>query len=274
VRKQLHIIAASNWFAVPICALLAIGVVCCIYVFEYYSGRGESFAWFDGTSAWPSIAIILFAALLSVHFIIKTHFDLGRNGAELTEEFGLKGAIPEETFFFGWEAPPSKLVITPASPLFPLWEVNIEKKIDIVALWQRYLRRGRFWTRVLRAAPMTVLYMLALSAILPLIGHFPPPPIRGHFSFPFLVAPTIFVFLILTFVVIDAILLHEGFLKQLVEKKTYWPDAAFERHEYRINPNRPSNENDLADYWDILLIASARKRSGTKSTILSSFCRS
>jgi hypothetical protein len=65
---------------------------------------------------------------------------------------------------------------------------------------------------------------------------------------------TVIVFLLLTFFVIDAILLHEGFLKQLTEKKTYWPDATFERHRYSVNP-RPDNENDLADYWDILLIA-------------------
>src|SRR5271165_7155177 len=108
MQKKRDEIASSNWFAVPLCAILAAGVVCCFYVSENYSGRGEPFAWFDGISAWPSIAIILFAALLSIHFIVKTHFDLRKNARELAKEFGLNGAIPEKTRFFGWEIIPLK----------------------------------------------------------------------------------------------------------------------------------------------------------------------
>lgn len=254
MRKQLRRIAALSWLAVPICAILAAGAVCCFYAFENDSGTGEPYAWFDGASAWPSIAIILFAALLSVHFIVKSHFDLKQNADKLAGEFGLKNT-PEDTSFFGWEIPPSKPGITGSLPLFPELEANNEERIDIEALWQRYLSRGRFSTRVLRAAPMTILYMAALFAILPLIGRFPAPPIRGNFPFFALMTSTIFVFLFLTFVVIDAILLHEGFLMQLEKKETYWPDTTFERFRYRIKPKRPGNESDLADYWDILLIS-------------------
>jgi len=49
--------------------------------------------------------------------------------------------------------------------------------------------------------------------------------------------------------------LHEGFLIQLEKKETCWPDATFKRFEYSVLPNRPVNEADLADYWDILLIS-------------------
>jgi hypothetical protein len=254
-RKKRDVIAASSWFAVPLCAILAAAVVYCFYVSENYSGRGEPFAWFEGISAWPSIAIILFAALLSIHFVIKTHFDLKKNWFNLTDEFGLEAAKPKKDKIF------DKL----DKPPFFAWRItqaNLEEKIDIVALWQLYLWRGRFWMRALRAVPMTVLYMLALYVIRPLLGDLPDPPIRGDFPFLFLIVPTIIVFLILTFVVIDAILLHEGFLKQFAEKETDWPTATFERYNYPIHLT--GNERDLADYWDILLIAKRTEAVGNQ----------
>ena len=263
--KRGNLIAASSWLAVPVCAILAIVAVCRIYVSQNQLGNGQPFAWFDGTSSWPSIAIFLFAALLSVHFIVKIHFQLKQNAAKLAEEFGLDGKIPRESWlltfkkiYLGWDPP--KLVETHASR--PGCEEETEEKIDIGALWRGYLSRGRFWTRLLRAAPMAVLYMATLGAVLPLIGRFPRPPIRGGFPFPLLIGVTILAFLILTFVVIDAVLLHEGFLKQLAWKKSHWPGTTFERYKYLVNSKRPENENSLADYWDILLIAKRTKAVG------------
>jgi hypothetical protein len=68
--------------------------------------------------------------------------------------------------------------------------------------------------------------------------------------------------LFLTFFVIDAILLHEGFLAQLEKEETWWPDATFQKFEYSTSPNRPRNESDLADYWDILLISKRTEAGG------------
>ena len=254
---QRHEIAASSWLAVPIGALLTVGLVWRFYNDQNSSGNGEPFAWFDGISAWPSIAIIVFAGLLSIHFTIKVHFDMRKNARDLTKAFGLQDMMPQKTFFFGWERPPLKPGIAPTAPRFKGWEVNPSERIDIAVLWQRYLRRGQLSMRVLRAAPMTVIYMAALLAILPMIGSFPSPPIRGNFGphFIYVIMPTIVLFLFLTFVVIDAILLHEGFLNQLKKEESYWPDRTFEKFNYPIKPNRPLNESDLADYWDILLIA-------------------
>jgi hypothetical protein len=248
-------LTASNWFTVPICGVLAIGIIAYLYQLNNSSGNGEPFAWFEGISAWPSIAIILFAAVVSVHFLFKMDFSLWQNADELTENFGLIGNMPEQAPFFGWEAPKLVSGISSASPLFRGLEIELDKRIDITALWQSYLCRGKLWTRLKRAAPMMVLYILALTVVLPFFGHFPHAQIRGRFPFPILIMPTIILFLLLTFVVLDAILLHEGFLRQLVRKETYWPDDTFKRLEYSIIPNRPPSERDLADYWDISLIA-------------------
>jgi len=260
--KQRDVIAALNWSAVPVLAVLAAGLVFYFYFAQNPSGDGEPFAWFDGASAWPSIAIILFAGLLSVHFIVKSHLKLKQNASKLTAEFGLSGPIAA-TSWFAWEVPPLKPGITRASPVDPGTEVNSEERIDIVVLWGRYLCRGRFWRRVFRAAPMTILYIAALFFIKPLIGDFPRPPIRGHFLFVPLILATISAFVFLTFVVIDAILLHEGFLIQLGKTETCWPNDTFEKYEYSIKPTRPSNESDLADYWDILLISKRTEAVGS-----------
>ena len=244
VGKQPEGAAASIWIGGPASAILAIGIVCWFYVHENYSGEGKPFAWFDGTSAWPSITILLFTALLSAHFIIKIQFDLTRNAGKLAKEFGLRNRHPGKTSYFGWEVAPSK----PGTN-------GREEKIDIATLWERYHCRGQFRRRLFRAAPMTFLYLMALAVVLPLVGDFPVTSLRGGFPFLFLMTPTIMLFLFLTFFVIDAILLHEGFLLQLEKKETYWPDATFKKFEYPIEPQRPGNENDLADYWDILLIS-------------------
>jgi len=112
--EKCRVITASSWFAVTSCTILTAGGAFLMYAFENRGGTGEPFAWFDGASAWPSIAIILFATLLSIYFIIKANFDLWRNADELTEEFRLESpdeANRKSTSFFGWEAPPSKYVI-------------------------------------------------------------------------------------------------------------------------------------------------------------------
>jgi antibiotic biosynthesis monooxygenase (ABM) superfamily enzyme len=250
--KQCGVIVSSSWLAVPISAILALGFIWYFYVIQNYSGSGEPFAWFDGISAWPSIAIILFAAFLSLHFICKTHVDLKRNAGALAEEFRFDNTIPKKTSFFGWETTPSKPAITRSTGL----PAKTEERVDIEALWQIYLCRGRFRIRAMRAAPMTILYIAALFAMPPIIGEFPRPPIRGDFPFLFLIFfTTICAFLFLTFFVIDAILLHESFLLQLGKRETCWPDATFRRFEYSITSSRPLNESDLADYWDILLIS-------------------
>src|ERR1700757_2976709 len=111
-REQSDAIAVLNWLAVAVYAVLAVGIVWRFYVIENYSGQGEPLAWFDGTSAGPSMAMLLFAALLSVHFIAKAHFDLKLNAADLTEEFGLRNPDQSKPWTY------------------------IVGKINIIALWE------------------------------------------------------------------------------------------------------------------------------------------
>jgi hypothetical protein len=253
--RERNTIGASSWIGVPVCAAIAVAIVCLFYAFENNLGKGEPFSWFNGTSAWPSITLILFAALLSVHFLLKTHLNLNQNAINLSQEFGFDDSVPQQISLLAWEKPP--LTNEPANtiPILDGAESNSRERIMIETLWKRYRCRGRIRRQLFRAAPMTAAYIAALSFVLPLIGGFPAAPIRGDFNFLVLMAPTVIVYLLLAFIVIDAILLHEGFLLQLEETESYWPNETFKKFEYPFNPKRPANESDLADYWDILLIA-------------------
>jgi hypothetical protein len=241
--SRLETINQASWTGVPFWAVVAALLVCVFYFKENRWGAGEPFAWLDGTSAWPSIGIMLFSAFLSVHFIIKGHLNLKLNAARLKEEFGLRDVPENELSFFGW-----------GFPWLRSDNDNGRERIDIESLWGRYLTRGSFLVRVARAGPMTFFYIGALWFGHPVLGGFPTAPIRGEFNFRLLIFFTITVFLLLTFFVIDAIILHEGFLRQLSSYESYWPDTTFEKGNYPTTP-RPENESDLSDYWDILLIS-------------------
>ena len=108
---------------------------------------------------------------------------------------------------------------------------------------------------------MTILYLaanLAIFAPMLMIGDIPRPPVTGQFEYRicliFGISSWILLFF-LTFFVIDAILLHNGFLQQLtVPQTTFWPDATFKSTQfYPLQSNK--NKKNLADYFDILLIA-------------------
>ena len=136
--KQRDVVAASSWLALPVWAALAICVICCFYVSNNFLGRGDSFSGFDGTSGWPSITIIFFAAFLSVHFIAKSHFDLRQNAVELAEEFGL----PKKTCCSGREISPTKLEITPCCSLLSGQKADTEERVVMEDLWQLYWHVG------------------------------------------------------------------------------------------------------------------------------------
>jgi hypothetical protein len=240
--KRAEIILASSYSAVPLCAICTAILVCICYVIDNSSGIGEPMGWLDGASSWPTIAIIFFACLLSIHFILRGNYDLRRSASELTRHFRLTSVGSPKTSYFNWEKPPMKRHCS-------------KDYVEIDRLWTRYVERGKLHRRIIRTIPMVLLYIVALVVILPLIGAAPVPPIRGTFPFYELIFATVFAFVFLTFFVVDATLLHEGLLKQLAECETFWPNSTFERFEYARERNDGKNERELAYYWDIVLIS-------------------
>ena len=135
----------------------------------------------------------------------------------------------------------------------------VDGKVEIKCLLRQYLRAGRSPRRLLRAVPMTFFYLVALLIVIYLLGGYPRPPIRGLFPFESLIGVVACLFAFLTFLVIDAIALHAGFLGQLNqlsdEERTHWPPETVAKFRYSLKPDGPLDESDLSDYWNILFIA-------------------
>src|SRR6266481_5462650 len=241
VREVSLKLFTPSHLAVPFSAVLTAVVVHFFYrANNAVEGGSEPFAWFDGTSVWPSIAIFIFAGLLSFHFILKSQSDLTENAKRLTDNFGLREQTSEHESWFGWDTPP---------------KVGNTGKLDIAILWGRYLFRGRLSRRMFRVVPMVLLYVSVIALMMPLIGGYPSIPIRGSFDFHLFLLPTIILYLLLTFLVIDSTMLHCGFLKQLESVETFWPDATFRKFGYPVNRHPRKYASELAYFWDILLIS-------------------
>lgn len=246
-----------NYFAIPMCAFLAAASATCFYFLQNTGNNGEHFAWLNGTSAWPSIALMLFAGFLSIYFIVKVRCDLKQNATKLADEFGLPDAKAIKRRKIGFFKALKLARISGLGILLfiPRKTPLIREKVEITVLWRRYREYGLFWRRMLRVVPMTVLYLFALGFLVTLMGGFPRTPIRGFFPFPVLIGSAVILFVFLTFLVIDAIALHESFLNQLAVRETRWPQKTFKNFPYPVRPNGPYAESDLADYWDVLFIA-------------------
>jgi hypothetical protein len=272
---------ASTVRVAPASAILSVAFVCLFYFIANHSRKGEHFAWLDGTSSWPSVGILFFTLLLALHFIVKSNYTLRENAAELSRHFrltntlrkpiqGPKPSAPKwrELLQLGWREVGYVPLIAPiahvtnAAPTETPTENgrNPEQTIrlnalDINDLWGQYLSRGAFSRRGLRATPMAVLYFALLSVLMYLIGVPEPPPLRGLVPLVPLIVCTVFVFVFLLSFIVDATLLHKGFLEQLQRAVTYWPDETFRGFGYADNRNGKKYEIELAYFWDIMFIA-------------------
>ena len=202
-----------------------------------------------------TIALILFAGFLSIYFIVKVRYDLEQNASKLADEFGLPAPEAIEQPRRGVLEALRLLPISAVRLFIPTDTPVIHEKVDMTVLWQRYRIYGQFPKRRLRALLMTAFYLFALGLLVMLAGGYPRSPIRGVFNFPALIGSVFILFVYLTFLVIDAIALHERFLAQLAERETHWPPETFKNFGYAVAPDGPYTESDLADYWDILFIA-------------------
>jgi hypothetical protein len=234
----------TKYWAILGCAILTIVALYFFYCVQNRDNNGEHLAWVNGTSCWPSIAIILFAGLLAVYFLWKISSDLRRNAAKLHDEFGLPPPVPAKLSWYRW-----------FFLFLPKETTLVDGKVCFLALWARYLSYGRFWKRAARAAMMTILYLAALGCLVSLLGELPKAPIRGWSPFPFLLGLPVCLFVYLTFLLVDAIILHAAFLDELAKGETDWPQATFDRFNFSVAPEGPYNRSDLADYWDVLFIA-------------------
>lgn len=199
----------------------------------------EPLSLFDGVSHWPGVGLVILAGLLTIYFLFSTCWLTKRNEADIARRFGLPPAGGDRTPFFSWTAADSK------------------HTGHIVPLWREYCARGQAHRRVIRAAVATTLYVLAMIFVGLLMHEYRPvdPFFRGG-NIQTLVALRFAVVILgsfLTSLVVDAVLLHAGFLKILCACPTAWPASSFKKRGASTWITE-DEKKDLANYWDLLLV--------------------
>ena len=235
-----------SWLGAPSWLVLILaGFVSWILVYSTAAcsrDGGEPFAWFAGISIWPTECIRILVLFMATWFLLKTHHALSENECTIAEDFGLEGLDPihGSTFSNPW---PKHII---ASLSLQRWLVKDDKGEKVVAqkLWYRYLLAGQIRVRILRVAPLALLYFLAGACLMLLLGV-PPVPARGAWSFAldlcfigFAVISSIWV----TFYIADATILNRRLIDYLVDGETQWPDKAYANLRKRWSQPPPQTE--------------------------------
>ena len=80
----------STPFAVLVAAAIAVLTALWGYGLQQPSVTlGEPFAWFDGLSIWPGVAIRIFAIILAMHFALRSYCEVRRSNQEIRDRFSL-----------------------------------------------------------------------------------------------------------------------------------------------------------------------------------------
>ncbi len=82
-------VLASTLIMSVAAAAFAVAIVSSFYALQWV--EGEPFAWFDGLSIWPGLAIRIFAIILAIHFVVKSYVSLLNNDVEIFKRFSLRG---------------------------------------------------------------------------------------------------------------------------------------------------------------------------------------
>jgi hypothetical protein len=206
----------------------------------------EPLAFFSGISIWPSEMLRLIALMLAIHFMVKAGIDLRANERELHERFSLDPLPPKTRF--RWQHLGLGL---------EQWRMTrsdeAEPELSAQEAWHAYLCRNKFWPRFIRIGVLFVLYLL-FSFIISRLFPPPPPPARGDLAFQFdrwAIFFTAIGMMILSFYVVDAILLNSNFIRMFARVVTKWGDAVVEK-SWR---SPPLSEEELSAYNEIFFVA-------------------
>jgi len=211
----------------------------------------EPFFWSEGISVWPTEIIRFIAFILSVGFFLLSKGWLKDNTEIIYEEFGLEGNIEKK----------SNIEYT---------DTNTTKESTVNNKWTDYLSRSSIGERIKWIILVSLVYYVLCFIIIVLFG-FPKNPVRGNFTswlnFILLMLITIPAFLLLTFFVLDTIMLCRGFINQFVHNQPEWNIDSLKQFVQQWNkdpgpfPKKPEQwikgktEEALSEWMLVLLIA-------------------
>jgi len=279
--------SSSTWYIV---VPLVTFVLALLWAYQSRSaltdaGLGEPMFLFEGISAWPTVALRLLAALISISALGWGWRNLRRNRIEIETDFhlglymrkyrmSLLGQLPRfirsegRVTFRQWRNALGRclfLVLFPLSSVNSEWtsrkalalsakSSNADKRpiISLASFWGEHCVCGTFGARMLRAILATWIFIVVTSVLFvvwPIEGI----PARGESPIWMLswLVPTI-VFQLLVFWVVDANLLLTRFIRHLSNNYAIWPRRLQREHEKTFG----IREHPCIDDWvDMLLIA-------------------
>jgi len=265
------------------------------------NGLGEPMFLFEGISSWPTVALRLLAAIISVAAIAWAWHKLNSNRKDIETLYGLEPyarffplSLPQRWHI--WSHSPAQTrksvwrtlwvalyrILLPFSGArrldgeslgmetlrrkflkrYEQWSEGREPK-SLLVFWIEHRIAGSFVARLIRVLLLTWIFLVATSVIY-VILPVEDLPVRGNAEGIWLwswILPTV-CFQILVFWVIDANLLLRRFIQQLSRDYLIWPRAVRKRwKDLPINATHAC----LDDYLDLTLIA---KRTSTVNRLI------
>ena len=233
--------------------------------------KGEPFSFTEGVSVWPCEILRALALVLTVTFLIKAQLDLRMREVSIAEDFFLRRKSRTSSRHTGiawtgrWVRRSSYpwLAAVLAWPAY-LWTLSecypsmswfgAPGPVRAQRLWNHYRDRGRTLSRLARSGTHVVMYLAFCGLTLALSHEALFVPARGALARGLdggLLVVVVFLFLLLNFLVADAVRLTRGFIRVLIQGETEWPEATLEAERERLDAR---STTDVVEWLDIQFI--------------------
>ncbi|CRL47337.1 hypothetical protein [Pseudomonas sp. URMO17WK12:I11] len=256
------------------------------------NGLGEPMFLFEGISAWPTAALRLLAALISIAALAWGWRNLRVNRNEIENAYHLRLHMRKcETTLHGqirsliqqgktWNlrrwcnelGHSLHLILFPLTTASDEWTTNYKsaqpscgdgrKMISIARFWSEHCVCGSFGARMLRATLVTWVFLVVTSALF-VVWPMERIPVRGDSIIWMLswLVPTL-LFQLLVFWVVDANLLLTRFIRHLSDHYAVWPGTLQLEHKKNFGVLK---HPCIDDWMDLQLIA---KRTSAVSRLI------
>jgi len=270
----------SQWATAATIAVVL--VVFFLMVNDHRDPDGEPLEWFRGISVWPATLIRLAAGITCVAMawrgmvlFTQNDVDLARDLLGLSERDAVNPARWRIRHWFAqaaarWRRRRRKhrawlsdllRTCTDMSRMVLVYDRRIRtNRIELLVV--QYLRKGRWWCRLIRFAALGLLFFLFACALFSFSNDWPNSPHRGPWSQ--LISRTVLAFgvagtVALVFFVVDATHLCQRFVTAFRVRRFIWPSADLEE----AATHRPCDDkNDLSEWLSIQLIATRSQQVG------------
>lgn len=179
-----RLLGSRNWSMFATASVVFVVACFCIELFDRLPDE-EPIAFWEGISAWPSIALRMLAVILGLWFLSVLRDDATTNARTVTRDWNLLDAAQaasalrtskagmREATTIGWTGAEARREAD-ASPTLTFG----------TALWKQYLQRGRFRARIARVLALTVLFAMLVLPFVPAIWQTSQAPfaVRGDIA--------------------------------------------------------------------------------------------